>query len=258
MKHYIIAGNWKMNTRPSEGLQLLNSICSGLSELSIPANLKVIAFPPHTHLQGAVAATSGIALDIGAQNMHYEAAGAFTGEVSADMLKDLDVEHVIIGHSERRQYFNETNESCNRKLHAAISHSLIPLYCIGETLAEREAERHFAVADEQLEVGLKNVNISRSSQLVIAYEPVWAIGTGRTASPQQAEEIHAHIRRRLIGRFGESIGSEISILYGGSMNAANASGLLAQPNIDGGLIGGASLKTADFLSIVNSALAQIG
>ena len=242
-----------MNTRPSEGLQLINEIKKGLSA-SMPSGVLVLACTPYTHLQSAVAQSAGSALAIGAQSMHFKAAGAYTGEISADMLKDLGVAYVIIGHSERRQYFAESNESCNLKLKTALENNLVPLYCIGETLDEREADQHFSIVEKQLAEGLQGIEPTGSEQLIIAYEPVWAIGTGKTASPEQAAEMHGFIRHWLGKRYASGIAADISILYGGSMNAANAAGLLAKTDIDGGLIGGASLKPAEFLSIVNDAL----
>ena len=191
---------------------------------------------------------------LGAQNMSAEPSGAFTGEISAEMLRDLYVNFVILGHSERRQYFGETNESINLKVLAAVQNNLKPIYCIGETLEERESDKTLEVVKTQVQDGLANFPLSEVENLVLAYEPVWAIGTGKTATDEMAQEVHAYVRGLLVDLFGDAAGSGVRILYGGSMKPENASGLLSQPDVDGGLIGGASLNAKSFCAIVDSAL----
>ncbi|MCL1888583.1 MAG: triose-phosphate isomerase [Kiritimatiellaeota bacterium] len=213
---------------------------------------EVVVCPPFTNLQAAAEALKGSRIKLGAQNMHWKASGAFTGEISADMLKDLGVTHVIIGHSERRQYFAETDETVNNKVKAALAAGLVPIVCVGETLAEREGGKMEAVVTGQVKAGLAGISAELAG-IIIAYEPVWAIGTGRTATEAEAQEVHALIRATIAGMSDSATAAKVRIQYGGSMNAKNAAGLLAQPDIDGGLIGGAALKAEDFAAIVKAA-----
>jgi triosephosphate isomerase len=250
MRQRIIAGNWKMYTTVVEGSKLINDLISVIHESKLD-NKKVIVIPPFTHLSEIATQLRGVVgIYLGAQNCHYETQGAFTGEVSVPMLAGIGVKYVVIGHSERRQYFHEDNELLSRKVQAVLTGELTPIYCCGETLQEREAERHFDVVSEQLEKGLFGLSAEDISKVIIAYEPVWAIGTGRTASPAQAQEIHAHIRQLLTKFYGNEVAESIPVLYGGSVKPDNAAELFGQPDIDGGLVGGASLKAGDLGAII--------
>ena len=233
-----------MNKTASEAAALIEGI---KAETASAANVEVVVCPPFTGLKDAAAACAGSHVKLGAQNVHWEASGAYTGEVSAAMLKDLGVTHVIIGHSERRQYFGETDETVNKRTKAALAAGLVPIVCVGETLDERDSGSMDAVIIRQVKVGLTDLDISK---VVIAYEPVWAIGTGRTATPAQAQEAHALIRRTLAEMAGGDIANGVRIQYGGSMKPDNAKELMGQPDIDGGLIGGAALKADSFAAIV--------
>lgn len=246
MRKKIVAGNWKMNTLPSEGVELAKSIAAGKGSVCDCVNF--IVCPPYTHLSevSKVLADSGIAL--GAQNCAAEAKGAYTGEVSAAMIAALGCRYVILGHSERRQYYGETSETLNRKMEQAYANDLIPIYCVGENLEEREAGRHFDVVKGQIEEVVHRLTPEQFARLIIAYEPVWAIGTGKTATADQAEEIHAFIRKVLADKFGAAA-ADTAILYGGSCKPSNAAELFAKEDVDGGLIGGAALKAEDFLAI---------
>lgn len=239
-----IAGNWKMNMTAASGAKLIED----LKPLVKDANCDVALCVPAILIPEMVKAAAGSNIKIGAENVHWAPSGAYTGEISAEMLKEYGVEYVIIGHSERRQYFGETDESVNMRLHAALKAGLTPIVCVGEMLAEREAGKTDAVLDRQLTVGLGG--IVDITKVVIAYEPVWAIGTGKTATDEQAQETIAHIRKKIGELFCPKCAEKVIIQYGGSMNAKNCKGLMAQPDIDGGLIGGASLKL-DFATIVN-------
>jgi len=247
MRKKIVAGNWKMNKTASEAVALIEEIRKETEGVSA---VEIVVCPPFTNLKDAAAACAGTHVMLGAQNVHWEASGAFTGEISGAMLKDLGVQYVIIGHSERRQYFGETDETVNRRVRAALAVGLIPIVCVGETLAERDAGQMESVVVRQTKEGLADLG-EDLGRVVIAYEPVWAIGTGRTASPAQAQEVHALIRRTLAEIAGGDVANTIRIQYGGSMNPKNVKGLMAQSEIDGGLIGGASLKAADFAQVVN-------
>mgnify|MGYP000477655162 CR=1 FL=1 len=244
----IIAGNWKMHKTSSEARSLIKEIVSGISVMSTIC--EVIVAPPFTAISAAVEETQNTPIFVAAQNMHWEDKGAYTGEISGAMLKEAGCSHVIIGHSERRQYFGETDQTVNWKLKAAIRGGLVPIFCLGETIEQREEGNTFAVVESQLKQGLDGISISDPERLVIAYEPVWAIGTGHTATPQQAQEVHAFLRDKIISWFGFEIGNSIRILYGGSVKPENAGSLMACADIDGGLIGGASLKANDFLEII--------
>jgi triosephosphate isomerase len=250
MRRFLIAGNWKMNKTASEGASLAADIAKG-----VPAGspVDVVVCPPFTGLQIAAAALQGSGVRLGAQDCHPEASGAFTGEISAPMLRAVCCDYVILGHSERRQYFAETDALINRKLHAALRSELRPILCVGETLAEREAGRTLEVVRTQTVGGLANVPAADAARVVIAYEPVWAIGTGKVATPAQAQEVHAFIRKQVAELLGATVADGIQILYGGSMKPANAPELLALPDVDGGLIGGASLEAKSFLELVSSA-----
>ncbi len=239
-----IAGNWKMNMTAESGKQLITE----LKPLVKGAKCEIALCVPAILIPAMVKAAKGSKIKIGAQNVHFAKSGAYTGEISADMLKEYGVKYVIIGHSERRQYFGETDETVNKRTLAALENELTPIVCVGETLEEREGNKTEKVLARQLETGLNG--IEDITKVVIAYEPVWAIGTGKTATDGQAQETIAYIRKKLGKLFGVRNANKVRIQYGGSMNANNCKGLMAQPDIDGGLIGGASLKT-DFATIVN-------
>ena len=247
MRTKIVAGNWKMNKTATEASALIADIRKELNDGNIA--VEVVVCPPFTDLKAAADALKGSKIGLGAQNMHWEANGAYTGEISASMLKDLGVKYVIIGHSERRQYFAETDETVNKKTKAAIAAGLIPLVCIGETLKEREGGKMEEVIVTQTKKGLEGVDLST---VVIAYGPVWAIGTGLTATPAQAQDVHALIRKTLTEMVGAAIANTVRIQYGGSMKPDNAKELMSCPDIDGGLIGGAALKGDSFAAIVKA------
>jgi triosephosphate isomerase len=248
----LIAGNWKMNKTAPEGLSLAQEL---VAELGKTVDVDIVVCPPFTSLESVGKALDGSTVKLGAQNMHPEASGAFTGEVSASMLRAFFATHVILGHSERRQYFGETDEFINKKVIAALKNQLRPILCVGETLAEREAGSTLKVVQTQVEAGLEGVSKELATNVVIAYEPVWAIGTGKVATTEQAQEVHAFIRTLLTKLFGEQVAQKVRILYGGSMKPANAPELLAQKDIDGGLIGGASLESRSFVELVKAAAA---
>ena len=247
----IVAGNWKMNKNAAEGRALVEALKNGIAGLE---NAEIVVCPPFTTIGSVVEAAAGSAIGVGAQNIHWAESGAFTGEISADMLKTSGVQYVIIGHSERRQFFGETNETVNKRLKAALAAGLIPIVCVGELLEERENNKTEAVLAEQIRVGLDGISAEEAAKIVIAYEPVWAIGTGKTATPDMAQAAHAFIRGELRALFG-NVADEMRIQYGGSMKASNARELVAQPDIDGGLIGGAALKADDFIALIREALA---
>jgi triosephosphate isomerase (TIM) len=250
----LIAGNWKMNKTSADGVALVRDIVVAVGK---QADVDVVVCPPFTALEAAGKALDGSNVKLGAQNMHFESSGAFTGEVSAPMLRAIFTTHVILGHSERRTIFGETDELINRKVLAALKNQLRPIFCVGETLAEREAASTLKVVQTQIERGLEGVSKELAPTVVIAYEPVWAIGTGKVASTEQAQEVHAFIRGLLTKLFTEPVAQKVRILYGGSMKPANAPELLAQKDIDGGLIGGASLEARSFVELVNAAAAAV-
>lgn len=252
MRTKIVAGNWKMNTLPSEGNELAKSINEFVITNKLSDDIKVILGVPFTHIDGIATIVDHSKLSLSAQNCCMYSSGAYTGEISAKMIKSLNCRYVIIGHSERRQYFGDTNEVIAAKLDQCYENDLIPILCCGEKLEEREEENHFNIVKFQLINALTKVDAAKISKTVIAYEPVWAIGTGRTASPQQAQEMHEFIRSTIKELYGENISENISILYGGSVNAANASELFSCNDIDGGLVGGASLKAEEFIKIIKS------
>ena len=245
MRRPIIAGNWKMNKTAAEGVALVEA----LKPLVKDAGCDVVVCVPFTDIPAVSAALRGSNIALGAQNVHFAEKGAYTGEISAEMLKEFGVEYVIVGHSERRQYFGETDETVNKRMHAALAAGLTPIVCIGESLEERETGKTGSVLAVQIEEGLKGLD--DVSKIVIAYEPVWAIGTGRTATAEQANETIAFIRKKCAEVFCPACAEKVRIQYGGSMNAKNCKELMAMPEIDGGLIGGASLKAEDFSAIVN-------
>lgn len=247
MRKAIIAGNWKMNKTPAQAAELIE----GLVPLCKGANCDVVICPPFVDLCKAVKMTEGTNIHVGAQNVHWAQSGAFTGEISADMLKELGVEYVIIGHSERRQYFGETDETVNLRAKAAIAAGLIPIICVGESLEQRENGETDALVTMQITKDLDGVAAADVKKLVIAYEPIWAIGTGKTATDEQANETIGVIRGAVEKLYGKEVSEAVRIQYGGSMKPANVKGLMAQSEIDGGLIGGASLKAEDFAQLVN-------
>ncbi len=249
MRTPILAGNWRMNKTVGEATQLVAELAAA-AERSTAVDL--VVGPPFTALAGVADALAGSRIGVAAQNMHWEASGAYTGELSAEMLTDVGCDYVIIGHSERRQYFGEINDSANKKLLAAHEGGLLPIYCIGETLDEREGGVMEAVVGAQVREGIDGLTEKQARATVLAYEPVWAIGTGRTATPAQAQEAHAFIRGVVRDVCGESVAASVRIQYGGSANPGNIAELISQPDIDGGLIGGASLKADSFAEMADT------
>ncbi|MGV3687019.1 MAG: triose-phosphate isomerase [Daejeonella sp.] len=250
MRNKIVAGNWKMNLDHAAGLQLFSEMINLISE-EVTGSQKIVVCPPFVHISSLaqlVKVQSNIS--IGAQNCHQAESGAFTGEISASMLKSVGATYVIIGHSERRAYFAEDGPQLARKLDIVLHNGLTPIFCIGETLEQRNAGTHFDVIESQLREAAFHLKEEQFKKLVLAYEPVWAIGTGLTATPAQAQEIHSFIRSKVVENYGVDIGKDLTILYGGSCNPTNATELFSQEDIDGGLIGGASLKARDFVDII--------
>lgn len=247
MRIPIIAGNWKMNNTTDEAIKLVEEIKAGMGETEV----RVIVCCPFTILGEMKKALEGSNIKLGAQNIHWEDNGAYTGEISADMLKEQGVEYVIIGHSERRQYFNETDDTVNKKVLKALKEGLFPILCVGETLEERETNKTYDVVKEQILKGLENIEPTAMKDVVVAYEPIWAIGTGKTATPEEANSVIAYIRNVIKDKYGEEISEIVPIQYGGSVKAANATEIMNQTDIDGALVGGASLKAEEFLGIVN-------
>lgn len=252
LRKAVIAGNWKMNKTRPEAKELLEAIKPLVADAA--GKVEVIACVPYTNLETAVATTAGSNVKVGAENVHFEKSGAFTGEISADMLVEVGVEYVVLGHSERRQYFGETDETVNKRTKAALAAGLKPIVCVGELLWERECNITEEVIARQIKLDLFGISAEDMKKTIIAYEPVWAIGTGKTATADQAEEVCAFIRATLAKLYGADVADAVTIQYGGSMNAGNAAELLSKPNVDGGLIGGASLKAADFNTIVQAAV----
>lgn len=248
----LIAGNWKMNKTASDGVTLTKDI---VAEIGRETSVDVVICPPFTALESVGRTLEGQAVKLGAQNVHHEKSGAYTGEISAEMLRSLYVTHVILGHSERRTYFGETDAFINKKVVTSLASQLKPILCVGETLAEREAGSTLTVVQTQLEGGLKGVTPEQITTVIIAYEPVWAIGTGKVATTAQAQEVHAFIRDLLTKLYGAPLAQKVRILYGGSMKPSNAAELLAEKDIDGGLIGGASLEAKSFVELVKAAAA---
>ena len=250
MRRKIVAGNWKMNTLPSEGLILAKEVIA--KSVEVAGDVELVVIPPFTHLNELTKLSSGTRVAVGAQNCARWVSGAYTGEVSAAMLNAMGVKYVIIGHSERREYFGETNSHLYEKVKQALANNLMPIFCCGEKLDEREANQHFQVVKQQVGESLFALDEQAIKQIVIAYEPVWAIGTGKTATAEQAQEMHAFIRQLLAEKYGSAIADSISILYGGSCKPSNAAEIFVKPDVDGGLIGGASLVAADFIAIAKS------
>jgi triosephosphate isomerase len=250
MRKYIIAGNWKMNKTGAETIQLVNALAPRVANLN---RVDVVICPPFTVLSQASAAIKNSNIGLGAQNMYWEDSGAFTGEISAAMLKNAGCQYVIIGHSERRQFFGETNQTVNKKTQKALSAGLLPIVCVGELLEERQSGITEKVINSQMVEGLAGISSEDMKKVIIAYEPVWAIGTGVTATPEQAEAVHAFIRGLIEKLYNKNIAAGLRIQYGGSMKAENTEELLNQPDIDGGLIGGAALKADSFLGIIEIA-----
>ncbi len=249
LRKVVIAGNWKMNKNPDEAKKLVEDI----KPLVANANCDVIVCVPYVDLTNVLAAAAGSNVKVGAENCHWEVSGAYTGEISAQMLKSMNVEYVIIGHSERRQYFGETDVTVNLRVKAALAAGLKVILCVGERLEQREQGVTCELVAMQTKIALGGISDEDMKNIIIAYEPVWAIGTGKTATSEQANEVNLAIRETVAQLYGKAVGDATTVQYGGSMNAANAAELLAQPDVDGGLIGGASLKPADFATIVSAA-----
>ncbi|MBD5316276.1 MAG: triose-phosphate isomerase [Bacteroides sp.] len=250
MRKNIVAGNWKMNTTLQEGIQLANDVNEALK--GVDAKCDVVICVPFTHLASVNAVIDPEKLGLGAENCADHLKGAYTGEVSAPMVASTGAKYVILGHSERRQYYGETSETLKEKVKLALAEGLTPIFCFGEVLEERENGTYNDVVKAQIEEALFDLSADDFKKIVLAYEPVWAIGTGKTATDEQAQDMHAHIRSTIAGKYGKEVADEISILYGGSCKPGNAKGLFAQPDIDGGLIGGAALDAESFMGIVTA------
>lgn len=249
MRQKLIAGNWKMNKNLAETTVLIQELLA-----QMPAtNQRVVIAPPFTNLAQATTLCQNTKIEVAAQNMHAAANGAYTGEISADMLQGVGVNLVILGHSERRAYFNETASQLAEKVHTALQHQMEVIFCFGEELSDRKNNQHFAVVEQQIKDSLFALPAEAWKNIILAYEPVWAIGTGETASPEQAEEMHAFIRQLLAKQYGNDLAEQVIILYGGSVKPDNSKEIFGKPNVDGGLIGGASLKASDFIAIIQGA-----
>lgn len=248
MRKHIVAGNWKMNNN----LTKTQALITALKQQTQTSNAEVMIAPSFTNLWQAQQTLQDTNIEVVAQNMHFATNGAYTGEVSAAMLKSIDVNTVILGHSERRAYFNETDESLAKKVDAALANNMRVIFCFGEELADRKTGKHEQVVQAQLENALSHLEATAYQNIVLAYEPVWAIGTGETATPEQAQEMHAFIRNLFNEHYNSEVANQLSILYGGSVKPNNAKEIFSKPDVDGGLIGGASLKAEDFFAIVNA------
>ena len=248
MRQQIVAGNWKMNNDLSQ----TESLISALKSKFKTSNAEVMVAPTFTNLFQAFQALKDSSIEVIAQNMHFAANGAYTGEISASMLKSVGVQTVILGHSERREYFGETDAILAKKVDAALANELRVIFCFGEVLADRKSGKHEAVVESQIKNALFHLEASAFKNIVLAYEPVWAIGTGETASPEQAQDMHAYIRKTLSNKYGADVAKSVSILYGGSVKPNNAQEIFGKPDVDGGLIGGAALNADDFFAIVNA------
>jgi triosephosphate isomerase len=248
MRSKIVAGNWKMNKNLEETEALLSALSTKLPD----TKAEVIVAPTFVNLNSAVRQLQDSVIEVVAQNMHFAEGGAYTGEISADMLKNIGIETVILGHSERRAYFGEDDALLTKKVDAALSKNLRVIFCFGEELDDRKNNNHFSIVESQLKNALFHLGQEQWKNIVLAYEPVWAIGTGETASPEQAQEMHAFIRKTISETFGDQVANNVSILYGGSVKPANAKEIFSKPDVDGGLIGGASLKADDFIEIVKA------
>ncbi|MFK5890378.1 MAG: triose-phosphate isomerase [Flavobacteriaceae bacterium] len=251
MRKKIVAGNWKMNKTYSASISLAHDIEKAVNSLQ-SNDTKVILAPTFVNLKGVIDSLNSDAVEVVAQNMHFAKNGAYTGEISADMLKEIGVETVILGHSERREYFNETNARLAQKVTTVLENNMNTIFCFGEVLEDRKSNNHFNVVKTQITEGLFHISASDMSHIVLAYEPVWAIGTGETATPEQAQEMHAFIRNLIADKYSDAVANDVSILYGGSVKPANAQEIFSKPDVDGGLIGGAALNTDDFLAIVKA------
>lgn len=248
MRSKIVAGNWKMNKNSEQTTELLQVLSAAFPE----TKAEVMVAPTFVNLTNAVLQLKNSPIEVIAQNMHFAESGAYTGEISADMLQNIGINTVILGHSERRAYFGETDELLAKKVTTALNQSLRVMFCFGEELEDRKSGNHFKVVESQLKNALFSLDATKWENIVLAYEPVWAIGTGETASPEQAQEMHAFIRKTIAEAYNETIANEVSILYGGSVKPANANEIFSKPDVDGGLIGGASLKADDFLEIIKA------
>jgi len=249
MRKLIIAGNWKMNKTSKEAMELVTLLKRDLSDIN---QVDMVVCPTYTALADVIDVLSESNIGVGAQNLFWEDSGAFTGEISGPMLTALGVQYVIIGHSERRQYFGETDQTVNKRLKAALGHNLKPIVCIGERLDEREADKTFDVIKTQINGSLADLSPTEMSKVILAYEPVWAIGTGKTATPEQAQEVHKYIRELLKEKFGQEVADNTRIQYGGSVKPDNTKDLMGQADIDGALVGGASLKNDSFVQIIKN------
>lgn len=248
MRNKIVAGNWKMNKNMAETDALLAELSAKLPD----TDAKVMVSPTFVNLASAVRQLDGSKIEVIAQNMHFAESGAYTGEISADMLLNVGIKTVIIGHSERRAYFGETDEILEKKVRAALAQEMTVMFCFGEELEDRKSGNHFNIVESQLKNGLFGLDASAWGSIILAYEPVWAIGTGETASPEQAQEMHAFIRKTIAAAFDQTIADNVSILYGGSVKPGNAEEIFSKPDVDGGLIGGAALVTDDFFAIIKA------
>jgi len=251
MRKQIVAGNWKMNKDIQESIQLANEVVANVQDL-ILNNTRVIVTPTFVNLTEVIRVTDGSVVEVAAQNMHQAKSGAFTGEISAEMLTSIGLKTVILGHSERREYFGETDAILAEKVNAALENSLEVIFCFGEVLEDRKSGNHFNVVESQIKNGLFHLEASAWKNIVLAYEPVWAIGTGETASPEQAQEMHAFIRKIVADKYTTEVAENVSILYGGSVKPSNAKEIFSKEDVDGGLIGGAALNAEDFTALVKS------
>ncbi|MCI2229080.1 triose-phosphate isomerase [Polaribacter sp. MSW13] len=251
MRQKIVAGNWKMNNDKKETTKLIKEIKKSIKILPLK-NTRVIVAPTFVNLSSAVKKAKKSKVEVVAQNMHQAKSGAFTGEISANMLKSIGIKTVILGHSERRTYFGETDSILAEKVNSALENKLETIFCFGELLEDRKSENHFKVVENQLKNGLFHLEATAWKNIILAYEPVWAIGTGETASPEQAQEMHAFIRKIIEDKYNKEVAENVSILYGGSVKPANAEEIFSKPDVDGGLIGGAALKAEDFTAIIKA------
>lgn len=252
MRKHIVAGNWKMNKTFEQADELVNDIMEKLETVTLGRDTQLIICPPYPYLEMTSDYSDESYFSVGAQNVSDQDEGAYTGEIAASMLESMELEYCIVGHSERRAYYHETDEIIARKVNQLLKHNIRPIVCCGEVLEERESNRQFDVVKKQITDGLFHLTAEQFANIVIAYEPVWAIGTGKTATPEQAQEMHAFIRSLIAEKYGNKVADETSILYGGSCKPGNAKELFANPDVDGGLIGGASLKADDFLAIAKA------
>jgi len=251
MRKQIVAGNWKMNKNVQESTQLADEIVGNVKGLSLE-NTRVIITPTFVNISEVLKVTEGSVVEVAAQNMHQAKSGAYTGEISAEMLTSLGLKSVILGHSERREYFGETDAILAEKVDAALANELEVIFCFGEVLEDRKSDNHFSVVESQIKNGLFHLEASAWKNIVLAYEPVWAIGTGETASPEQAQEMHAFIRKIVADKYNAEVAENVSILYGGSVNPKNAKEIFSKEDVDGGLIGGAALNSDNFIALVKS------